>query len=143
MDDELGMKELRVVNYLTVNRIYIPLSIKQDEQGNIILKNKKDPQLMINNSLSRINYKGEKYDISFDDEGKVSSPIKETLLAEANENKVVVAPDQKHNILVAEAKEPTKEISPTPQKKNVEVALSPLERLSPERQKNKQVDKVA
>ena len=141
MDKEQDDKELQkldVVNFITLNG-YVPLSIKQDGEGNIILNNRKNPALAIKNDLSGVEYNGKSYPINFDENGKVSSPIREAL-AEAKEAPAIRASELREEIGVEKRKEPIKEM--TPQKKampdqNVAVAKGPIERLEKQKEKEK------
>jgi hypothetical protein len=159
MGDEINMKQLNLVNALTNTKTYIPLSIKSDIDGNLILRNLKDTSIVkISNNSSEIHYSNGKRnntgeydfaktaDVNFDENNK---PTQETMsrIFSAMKAEIKVAeerPTVKASELAIPKKAEIKEITPQiKEQKNVSVAMSPLDRLKPEHQKHKQIDKVA
>jgi hypothetical protein len=149
MDEETGMRQHHLVNALINSKIYVPLSIKTDPEGNLVLNSSNDPPLVISGDLSKITYHGKSIAVEFDENKRPTEEMIKSLsviktemrLAEKEEAPTVRASE----IPLSRKKEPAvQEITPIspklremPKETNVAIAGSPIDRLSHEMQKEK------
>jgi hypothetical protein len=162
MDDETSIRLHNLVNALTNTKTFIPLSIKSGPEGDLILRNLKDPSIVkISSNSSELHYSNGKRnhvgeydfvktaDVIFDGNNKPTTETMSKIISAITPGiRVAAAEKEMPTVKASEISEPRKEEKPKinlppkiemPKEKEINVAYagSPIDRLAKKEQEGK------